>query len=123
MKAKNVGHSGGPPYDRHVPLIEIVKRLGVSIPFYSGADGLCRVGPALNGHLRNTRQGVPIISERERQITDDENVWKTSNSEVGIHLDAAAAVCLRAGALAELPPECIGCDTAGPKHGLCLQTF
>src|SRR5277367_5029080 len=101
MKSKNVRNSGRSPYNRHVPFIKVVIRLGVLLPVYSGANGFRCVRSPLDGHLRNTRQRFPIVSEGESQIADDENVWITRNSEVGIHFDAAASVSLRVNAFAE----------------------
>src|SRR6266436_1164247 len=123
MKPKYIGNSCGAANDRHIPFSEIVKLPCVFLPFQAGPNGSCGVRSALNGHLRDPRQRSPIFAQRKRQIANNEYVGIAGYSEVLIDFDASATVCLRASAFAEFSAELVGCDAAGPQHGLCPQTF
>jgi len=79
MEAENIGNGCGATDDGHVSFIEIMKRLYLLLSFQSGANGLCGVAAALNGHLRDTRQRPPISAERKCQIACDKNIRVTGN--------------------------------------------
>src|SRR6202034_1474091 len=118
MKAENIRDSGGAADDCHVALVEIVKRRYVLAPFQPLADGLGSVGPALNRHLRYTRQRLVVFPFREGEISGDENVRVTWQSEVRLHFDAAAPIGFGVRALAQLFAERGDYHAARPQNGL-----
>src|SRR5580692_6381912 len=110
MKPENIGNGCGATDDGHVSFIEIMKRFYVLLPCQSGANCLCGVASALNGHLRDARQRLSVFAERKCQIAHDKNIRVTGNGEVRIDFDAAAPVRVGLSAFAECSTELIRCN-------------
>ena len=82
MHAKNTGDRRGSSDDCQIALVEIVKRANLRLPFQASSNCLRRVGSALHGHLRDSRQGLPLFLFGIRQIANNEDVRIIRNREV-----------------------------------------
>src|SRR5438034_5289766 len=98
MHAKNIGDRRSSSDDRQIAFVEIMKRANLRLPFQARSNRLRRVGSALHGHLRDSRQRLPLFLFGMRQIANNKDVRIIRNRQVSLHLYAPAAVGFRSGA-------------------------
>src|ERR1700736_497618 len=117
MQAKNVGYRSCAANDRHVSLIEVMKRSWRFFPLYPRSNCSCDVRAALHRHLGDARERLAIFTRGKRLITDDKNIGVVGNGEVRVHRNATAAIRFSLGALGEFLAKLGGRYPAGPQYG------
>src|SRR6266700_7905913 len=123
VDTKNICHRSRAANHGHLALIKIMKWSQLFLPLQTCTDNFGRVRPALHGDLRDTGKRLSRAINSVSKIANDEYIREVGNGQVAIHLDTAAAIRFRAGALGEFPAEWRGHDASGPEHGLGRKRF
>src|SRR6266849_5769966 len=121
MDSKDICHRGGAADYRHFAFVEVMKWRRFFLPGHPRTDNFGGVRSALHRDLCDAGQWSSLFIGGVSKIANDENFGKIGDSQVAIHLDPAAAIRFRLGALGEFPPEGRGGDATGPEHRLCRQ--
>src|SRR5437016_12660095 len=80
MHAKNIGDRRSSSDDRQIAFVAIMKRANLRLPFQARSNRLRRVGSALHGHLRDSRQRLPLFLFGMRQIAKDRKSTRLNSS-------------------------------------------
>src|ERR1700732_1152239 len=102
MEAKNIRDCRGAANHRHFSFVKVVEWRQLFSLLKACADDPGGIGAALNRHLGNAGERLPVLSVRECQITDDENIRIARHRQIRIDLYASTAIRIRFCPLREL---------------------
>src|SRR5713226_10687259 len=110
MKAENVCNCRRPSNYCHVAFIKVVESTLFLFSSETRPNRLRRIRATLNGHLRHSRQRLPLCSLRPGEIPDDEDVRKIRYREIRVDLDPPQPIRFSLRPLCEFAPKFVRCD-------------